>query len=177
MPPATYLRYFERMAQHDIQADTNTFTQLIRACVVGGALEEALEIFEWMVSGRDVQEAIPADIHTYNSLIRACHQAGRLEKALEIMSWLQVCFGGGGEGRGGGHELVAGVLGKVGGGGKGLAAGGGGRERGGGRHELAAGVLWRGGGGGKGLAAGRDELVSRWCGVWWWWYVVGGGGA
>lgn len=34
----------------------------------------ALDIFEWLVSGREITEPIPADITTYNTLIKACHQ-------------------------------------------------------------------------------------------------------
>ncbi|GFH22189.1 uncharacterized protein HaLaN_19614 [Haematococcus lacustris] len=54
----------------------------------GGALEAALDIYEWLVAGREVAEPIAADISTYNALIKACHQAGLLEKALEIASWV-----------------------------------------------------------------------------------------
>eukprot|EP00195_Chlamydomonas_chlamydogama_P009493 CAMPEP_0202892486 /NCGR_PEP_ID=MMETSP1392-20130828/2204_1 /ASSEMBLY_ACC=CAM_ASM_000868 /TAXON_ID=225041 /ORGANISM="Chlamydomonas chlamydogama, Strain SAG 11-48b" /LENGTH=693 /DNA_ID=CAMNT_0049576461 /DNA_START=248 /DNA_END=2329 /DNA_ORIENTATION=- len=81
--------YFEDMAQAGVPANTSTYNSLIRACVAGSALDEALGIFEWLVSGRDVADPIPADIDTYNSLIRACHQAGHLEKALEIMAWVE----------------------------------------------------------------------------------------
>ncbi|KXZ55084.1 hypothetical protein GPECTOR_3g24 [Gonium pectorale] len=58
------------------------------ACVVGRALEHALELFEGLVAGRSASEAVPASIATYNHLIHACHQAGMLEKALEIASWV-----------------------------------------------------------------------------------------
>lgn len=75
-------------------ADTGTFNALIRACVRGGALEAALNIFEFLVSGRDVTDPVPANIDTYNMLIHACHQVGlfsgrhggcRLEEALETV--------------------------------------------------------------------------------------------
>jgi len=36
--------------------------------------QAALDIYEWLVAGRDVNSPIPADIETYNILIQACHQ-------------------------------------------------------------------------------------------------------
>eukprot|EP00967_Tisochrysis_lutea_P056504 scaffold71367_cov21-Tisochrysis_lutea.AAC.2 len=39
----------------------------------------ALDIYEWLVAGRDVHSPIPADIETYNILIRACHQVRQAE--------------------------------------------------------------------------------------------------
>ncbi|KAL6747667.1 hypothetical protein V8C86DRAFT_2901986 [Haematococcus lacustris] len=81
-------QHFQAMAAQDIPADTATFHALINACVEGGALEAALDIYECLVAGREVAEPIAADISTYNALIKACHQAGLLEKALEIASWV-----------------------------------------------------------------------------------------
>jgi hypothetical protein len=76
-------------SQAGVPSDTQTVNSLIKASLAGGALENALGIFEWMVSGRRVTDPLPADIETYNTLIRACHQAGQLEKALEIMAWVE----------------------------------------------------------------------------------------
>jgi hypothetical protein len=42
-----------------------------------GQLNSALEVYEWLVSGRDVTEPIPADITTFNTIIKACHQVCR----------------------------------------------------------------------------------------------------
>lgn len=80
--------HFDKMAHHDIPADTGTFNALMKACLRGNALKEALDIFEWMISGREINSIVPADTETYNTLIKACHQAGLLEKALEIGTWL-----------------------------------------------------------------------------------------
>lgn len=60
--------------QTDVPVDNVTLNSLIKACLTGGALHNALGIFEWMVSGKRVSDHIPADIDTYNTLIRACHQ-------------------------------------------------------------------------------------------------------
>eukprot|EP00798_Chlamydomonas_sp_ICE-L_P021229 gene21229-28145_t len=76
------------LSMDGLVADTGSYGALITACLNGGALDHALEVYEWMVAGRDVNDEIPADIKTYNTLIEACHQAGHLEKALEIMSWV-----------------------------------------------------------------------------------------
>ncbi len=46
----------------------------MHARLQGQALDVALDIYEWLISGRDVTEPIPADITTYNTLIKACHQ-------------------------------------------------------------------------------------------------------
>ncbi len=43
-------------------------------CTQGQALDVALDLYEWLVSGREVTEPLPADIATYNTLIKACHQ-------------------------------------------------------------------------------------------------------
>lgn len=48
-----------------------------QACVVGRALDHALDIFEFLVAGRAAHELVPASIQTYNHLIHACHQVGR----------------------------------------------------------------------------------------------------
>ncbi|KAG2430296.1 hypothetical protein HYH02_013774 [Chlamydomonas schloesseri] len=77
------------MQADDIPASLETHTALIQACVVGRALDHALDIFEFLVAGRAAHELVPASITTYNHLIHACHQAGMLEKALEIAAWVQ----------------------------------------------------------------------------------------
>lgn len=65
-----------QMVNEGIPQDTGTFNALIRACLAGSALDHALDVFEWMIAGRDVADPIPADIDTYNTLIKACHQVG-----------------------------------------------------------------------------------------------------
>eukprot|EP00955_Chlamydomonas_euryale_P045570 353182-Chlamydomonas_euryale.AAC.62 len=71
----SYAHYWNCVqCQAEIKADTATLNSLIKACLTGGALQNALGIFEWMVSGKRVADDIPADIETYNTLIRACHQ-------------------------------------------------------------------------------------------------------
>ncbi|GFR48113.1 hypothetical protein Agub_g9938, partial [Astrephomene gubernaculifera] len=80
---------YAQMQADEVPASLDTHTALIQACVVGRALDRALDIFEHLVAGRAAHEAVPASIATYNHLIHACHQAGMLEKALEIASWVQ----------------------------------------------------------------------------------------
>lgn len=60
--------------QLNIPHDTESFTCLIKACLVGGALKHALDIFEWMASNHRISDPLPADIETFNTLIKACHQ-------------------------------------------------------------------------------------------------------
>ncbi|KAG2482285.1 hypothetical protein HYH03_018770 [Edaphochlamys debaryana] len=80
---------YAAMAADEVPPSLETHTALIQACVVGRALDHALDIFEYLVAGRAAHEAVPASIATYNHLIHACHQAGMLEKALEIAAWVQ----------------------------------------------------------------------------------------
>ena len=58
----------------NVPADTESLNCLIKACLAGGALKHALEIFEWMASSKRASEPLPANIETYNTLIKACHQ-------------------------------------------------------------------------------------------------------
>ena len=67
-----------RCPQAGVPTNTHIFNSLITACLVGGALQNALAIFEWMVSGRRVTDDIQADTSTYNILIKACHQVRML---------------------------------------------------------------------------------------------------
>ena len=54
-------------------------------------IQAALDIYEWLVSGRDVASPIPADIETYNILIKACHQVSAGNNCYSTIVSVFVC--------------------------------------------------------------------------------------
>lgn len=96
-PPPSPPPAFPRCPQAGVPTNTHIFNSLITACLVGGALQNALAIFEWMVSGRRVTDDIQADISTYNILIKACHQVRMLYigKEWEGTTWFLTSNGEG----------------------------------------------------------------------------------
>ncbi|CAG9464935.1 unnamed protein product [Pedinophyceae sp. YPF-701] len=84
------LDFFGQAAGRGVAAGTEVYNRLIEACVRGGDVESALEVFEWMVEGYGNSGVpVPATTETYNQLLRGCHQAGKFERGLEVLAWMQ----------------------------------------------------------------------------------------